>query len=229
MTWRSRVSTNLQNQLQLVHDEKIDFGEFVARTRREFHAMAMHLARRWTPPEWFTISDLEQELYLGAWKYVWRYDASKGTTLSRFVVYNAMTSAKTQLHKARGVTISGSPDRKLSTFEIPLSAFGEEGEGDLMLASLFSDEDKAEEKLIDNQHRKESVAKILKACETKQERYTVLAIREAGSLDAASRLLYDDMDHRIALRLVSEEHASRFVMRHAYAVAARVIDDVEPV
>lgn len=222
--------SNLEDQLVLVRDGQIDFGEFVARTRREFRAMAMNLTRRWAPPEWFTLSDLEQELYLGAWKYVWRHDPARGVSLSRFVVFNAMAAGKTQLHKARGVTISGSPDRKTSNIEAPVSSFnsaknldiGKDCGIDFMEMIVDDTQPHAEEILVDEVVRKETVAQVLRACESKQERCTVLAIRDAGSLDAAGRLLYDDMKHRIALRLDSEEDAERFVLRHARALARRV-------
>lgn len=214
--------SNLKEMLMLVRDGRIDFGEFVAGTRNEFRAMACHLMRRWTPPEWFTLDDIEQELYLGAWKYVPKFDPSRGVALDRYIVFNAMSCAKTQLHKARGVTISGSPDKKASNVETPLTFFGDDGEGEALMTSILSENAKAEAELIDDEERKRAVAVALQACESSKERYTVLAIREAGSLDAAGRLLYDDIDHRITLRLASEEHADRFVLRHARAIASRV-------
>lgn len=220
--------SNLEDQLVLVRDGQIDFGEFVAHTRREFRAMAINLTRRWTPPEWFTLSDLEQELYLGAWNFVWRHDPTRGASLSRYVVYNAMNAGKRQLHMARGVTLSGNADKRTSNIEVTASVIGSDNDvldsdfRDFMEIVIDEDGQHAEEILVAEATRKESVAQVLRACESKQERCTVLAIRDAGSLDAAGRLLYDDMNYRIALRLSSEEHADRFVLRHARAVARRV-------
>lgn len=231
-TWRSRVlQSNLQDMLVLVFNKEIDFGTFVTKTRSEFLKLAVSLMRRWRSPEWFTVDDVQQELIFGAWKYVWKYDVkrAKGKSIGWFVVFNACAHAKTQLHKARGVTISGSPDRKVSRFELPLTSFGDDGEGVALLESILAETPRAEEALIEEKDRRLAVTRALKVCETPRERYAVLAIREAGSLDAAGRLLYDDFEHRIALRLPSEEHADRFVHRQARAVANRLDASVTPV
>jgi hypothetical protein len=145
------------------------------------------------------------------------------------VVFNAMAFAKTNMHKARGVTISGSPDRKVSCIEIPVSQFGDDGDGDALLESILAEGAEAENALIAEETRVEAVTRALKVCQNSRERFAVLAIREAGSLDAAGRLLYEDFDHRIALRLPSEEHANRFVYRQARVVADRLEACVTPV
>ena len=94
------------------------------------------------------------------------------------------------------------------------------------MASILAEGARAEEELMEAQVRSRAATRALKACTSKQERYAVLAILESGSLDTAGRLLYDDVDHRTALRLGSEEHADRFVDKHARAVALRIGDDV---
>lgn len=212
--------TNLEKMLRLVRDEQITFAEFVTKTRTEFERMARHLLRRWASPEWFTIDDLVQELYVGAWKYIWRYDPKYGVSLARYIVFNSMSAAKAHLHKSRGVTISGSPDKKVSNIESPISSLGESGEA--IIDSILSTLPAAEELLIEEEERSRAVQKALFACETPKERYAVLAIREAGGLDDAGRVLYDDIDHRIDLRLHSEEHADRFILRQARAIALRL-------
>lgn len=216
--------SNLEKMLVLVRDKQIDFRTFVTNTKTEFLKLAASLLRRWRSPEWFTVDDVQQELMFGAWKYIWKYDAkrAKGKTIAWFVVFNAMAHAKTQLHKARGVTISGSPDRKISKIETPLTFFGDDGEGAALLESILAETPKAEEALIQEKDRRLAVTKALKVCQTPRERFAVLAIREAGSLDAAGGLLYDDFKHRIELRLPSEKHADRFVYRQARVVAARL-------
>lgn len=225
------MKSNLESKLLALKEGQVDFGDFVTTTRREFRAMATHLLRRWAAPEWFTLDDAEQELYIGAWDYVWKFEPSYGTPLARFVVYNAMGQAKRALHLARGVTISGSPDRKKSQFETPLSFFGSDGEGEALMESILGKPDTStslvEDELIADQERRRTIMTALTACENSKERYAVLAIREAGSLDGAARVLYDDIDHRIALRLASEEHADRFVRRQALAVAQRISCQVD--
>lgn len=223
--------SNLEQMLVLVRDKRIDFSTFVRNTRTEFLKLASSLLRRWRAPEWFTVDDVQQELLFGAWRYIWKYNPrkAKGKSIAWFVVFNAMAYAKTKLHKARGVTISGSPDRKHSQIETPLSFFGDDGEGAALLESILAESPKAEDALIDEKDRRLAVTKALKVCQTPRERYAVLAIREAGSLDVAGSLLYDDFQHRIALRLPSEEHADRFVHRQARVVAARIEASVTPV
>lgn len=217
------MTANLEKQLQRVYWGKIDFRDFVFGTRSEFAALAHNLVSRWPSPAWFTVDDAEQELYLGVWKYVWLFDETRGVKIKKFVVFNSYQSAKIALHKARGVTISGIPDKKLSNFELPLSAFGEEGDGDILLERLFSEPCLAEDIIIDAEERIKAVNKLLPSCETKEERFMVLAVREAGSIDAASQLLYDDVDFRTTLRLNSEEHADKFVAKHAKVLAKRLV------
>lgn len=218
------MSTNLQSMLTRVREGVIDFSEFVAKTRTEFRRMALYLLSRWVSPVWYTPDDVEQELYLGVWNHIWRYEPclSNGVSFARYIVYNAMAAAKIQLHKARGVTISGSPDKKQSNIETPLALFGDENEGQFLLESILAEPAIAEEAMIEAEIRKESVTEALMACETKPERFAILAIREAGTLDSAGQLLYDDFDHRVELRLGSEKQATRFVFRHASVVAKRM-------
>lgn len=225
------MKKNLEKMFGLLFNGEIDFKFFVDNTKVEFAKLAMSLARRWRLPMWHDLDDVQQDLKLGVWKYIHKYDAirAKGKSLSWFVVFNAMAFAKTNMHKARGVTISGSPDRKVSCIEIPVSQFGDDGDGDALLESILAEGAEAENALIAEETRVEAVTRALKVCQNSRERFAVLAIREAGSLDAAGRLLYEDFDHRIALRLPSEEHANRFVYRQARVVADRLEACVTPV
>jgi hypothetical protein len=220
--------SNLERRLEMIRDRRIDFGEFVTCTRGEYRAMAMHLMRKWQTPEWFLIDDVEQELYLETWRVIGKFQPERGTSLTRYVVFNSMSAAKRAMHKARGAGVHGSPDKRASNVERTFASFRDDDESDALMASILAEGPRAEEDLIESRERKLAATRALKACETKQERYVVLAIRESGSLDTAGRLLYDDMDHRIALRLGSEEHAERFVQKHARAVALRIDDCVRP-
>ena len=216
--------SNLATQLFRVRSGEIDFGEFVSNTQKEFRRMAVYLMKRWTAPEWFTADDVIQELYIGVWHYVWQWEESRGTTIDRYITFNVMHKAKRALHVARGVPISGRPDFEPSRFEKTVGSLidGSALDGEKWMASILSNPPMAEENLIDQQDRKISVATALKMCETTSERYVVLAIREAGSIDDAAEVLYADIDHRIALRLDSEESAEKFVLQQAWKVAQRV-------
>src|SRR5262249_26582278 len=155
----------------------ITFTEFVSRTRSDFVRMANYLLRRWVSPAWFSVDDVVQELYLGAWNHIWRYEPilAKGITLARYVVYNAMTSAKAQLHKAPGATIPGPPDKKKSAIETPLTAFGDDREGESLVESLTAEAPRAEDALVTHEEWRERVCQALRHCETPDERTAILA------------------------------------------------------
>lgn len=207
-----------------MRDGQITFEQFVDKTRKDFFLLASRLLQRWSSPPWFSVDDAEQELYLGAWNYIWRFEdakgEAKGVTIERYVVFNAMSQAKRELHRARGVALGGSPDRKISNFEATLSSIGEEGDGDRLLSLLY-DPPIAEETIIEHQEKKRATKKMLKVCETVEESVVVLAIKKAGSLDEAGTVLYNNFDRRIQFRLGSESKAEKFVLRHAKALAKR--------
>lgn len=215
--------SNLESQLHAVRDGRIHFARFVESTRREFRAMAAYLLRRWSSPEWFGLEDAEQELYLGVWKYVWSYDARRGASLARYVIFNAMGDAKRRLHVARGVPISGSPDHLASCFERTASSLGvEAGEGERIIEELLAEGTEPIDAPIVTASSCRAVASAaLPMCSSAEERHAVLAIREAGSLDNAAAVLYDDVDRRTLLRLGSEERAEHFVIKHATALVSR--------
>jgi len=234
--------SNLERMLKRVRAGEIGFGEFVAGTRAEYRAMTVYLMRKWQTPEWFVASDVEQELYLETWRRIDRFDPERKTksgkpmTLQRYVVFNAMAAAKREMHIARGVTISGSPDKKPGCFEISFTKLVNDYTADTFnhdhiagmkltenLHAARSEENQDLEALAEAEEVRQAATAALKACETMNERYAILAIREAGSLDNASSVLYDDIDHRLDLRLGSEDKAERFVMKHAAAVAERMM------
>ncbi len=223
--------SNLEAMLAALKENRIDFGRFVLETRKEYRAMAEYLLRRWTPPEWFTAEDVEQEMYLDTWRKYYDGDGGKvrfpkyrpeGATLVRVIVYGAMCAAKRELHRARGAKLSGSPDRNPSRHETPASALWDDG-GDRLVDMILAQPPRAEVELIDWQEKRLARAKALEACKNKMERCVVLAIREAGSLDGASRVLYEDPSLREELGLESEKQAEKFVSKHAREVARRLV------
>jgi DNA-directed RNA polymerase specialized sigma24 family protein len=226
---------NLERRLGQLRAGEIEFGAFVRATRNEYRAMAQYLMRKWATPEWFVAEDVEQELYLDTWRKIGKYDpewrtkGGKAPSLQRYIVFNAMGSAKRAMHVARGAGQSGSPDKRPGRFETPLSRYEErqrgQDEGGALgwLEALMSEENADVEAISATEEVRAAATAALKACATMHERYAVLAIREAGSLDMAPAVLYDDFDHRLDLRLGSEEKAERFVRRHAAAVAGRMM------
>ncbi len=220
------MKNNLETQCAKVLAHSITFAAFVDATRVEFTRMAKHLLRRWIPPAWMVPEDLIQELYLGAWLTLFGthpFDPARGIPLAKYIMWNAMSHAKRALHKARGAKLSGSADRNPSHIEKPLSSFGHDAEaGDHILDQLISDEPLAEQIMIMAESREEAVDKAMRACSTARERVAIIALEQGGDVDAAGRVLYDDFDTRIALRLGSEDHATRYVTRAATRVATKL-------
>lgn len=211
---------NLGKHLALAYDGRITFDALARATRRDFERMAAYLLRRWTAPAWYVLEDVAQELLLGAWLTMWDWSEAMGG-LKRFVVFGAMCRAKRELHRARGAKLSGSPDRNPSRIEYPLSSYGEEGDGEAMADALLAVEADAEAFLIAREDAVEGVRAAIDACDTEVERAVILAIAEAGGLAEGALAVYNDDDARVSLRLVSAEHAEKFMLRTARAVVRR--------
>lgn len=216
------MKKNLDRQLALAFDGRITFAAFVAATRTEFVAMACSLMKRWIPPASMAPDDLVQELYLGAWLCMWDFDATRGPSITQYVVYNAMSFAKRELHKARGAKLSGSADRNPSRMERPLASFGDDG--DAISESILAEEPIAEQVMIAFEDRAAAVARALAACTTSREVQAISAIVTAGDVHAGACAIFNDMHERIELRLSSEEHAARYVVQTAAAVTRRLAD-----
>lgn len=220
------MTTILEKNLALLLDGRSTFTAFARATRREYERMAAHLARRWVPPSWCAEEDVVQELYVGTWACIGRWDPSRGPSLARYVVFNAMSHAKRSLHKARGAKLSGSADRNPSrierTFDPAPRSDEELSSFDAMVGRILVEEAIAEAAIIAGEERAVAIEAIVRACETPRERQAVMAIAQAGDIDAGGQLLYDDFDTRIRLRLPSEEHAARYVARTAAAVVGRM-------
>jgi DNA-directed RNA polymerase specialized sigma24 family protein len=220
-----RMVQNFDRQLRLVLDGLITYSHFARATRREFERMAMYLTRRWAPPAWYLLDDVVQELLVAAWMAIWEWSPTRGPTLARYVVFNAMSGAKRALHKARGAKLSGSSDKNPSRFERPLSSFGIDGEGDALAEAMLAEDAVAEQRMIDHEeeteNRDRALTVALAACRSEVERRVIQAIAATGDLEGGGESFYGSVDNRIKLRLVSEEHATKFVTRTARAVLSR--------
>jgi len=212
---------NFERQLHAAFERRLAFDAFVRTTDREFARMANYLLRRWVPPAWYAFDDVMQELTIGAWSYVYRWDATRGVSLARYVVFNAITAAKRELHRARGAKLSGSQDRNPSRFERPLSSFGLDDEGDALAESILAEDALAERVLIARENRVTAIGEAFASCQNETERAVIRALASTEDVDASAGEIYEDIDRRISLRLVSEDHARRVVMRTAGAVIAR--------
>jgi DNA-directed RNA polymerase specialized sigma24 family protein len=200
------------------HDGRITGDQFFRDTYQTWMRIARYLHRRWPLPAWVTDEELVQELMIGAFESIWRYSEhrAQGTTVARYVEWNAIDAAKKKLHKMRGANLHGNRDSNPSRFEISVSAFGDVTPE--WIDGLLVQE--AEQHMRLEQARAE--ARALAACETECERYTVRALAETEDLVEAATLIYEDPETRAACGLTDAAHAGASVAAAAYAVAERL-------
>lgn len=215
----------LQRQLTLAVDGRITFDAFVEATYEQFERMAMSLIRRWVPPAWYGLSDVIQELYLGAWHFMWTWDPNRGPTHSRYVVFNSMASAKYALHKARKAKLSGSTDRNPSRFEVPFSKLLAKSQRDetSFLDSIFIEETEAETLLLRAEESALRLRRLLDACEDPIEKKVISLLFETRDVDEAGAALYQDLSacDGEGPSIPSEDHAVGVLLRHADRVRIR--------
>ncbi len=218
----------LSKHLLAYRDGEIDATELLTFVTPDFRRIAKYLMKRWQAPAWFTLEDLQQELLVGVWLYVWQWDETRGISMGRYVVYNAMSVAKRKLHVARGVPLSPHPDRIPSQFEHPVSQLtpaisaDKEFNAQEWIDDRLFDECSPEERVGVAEEKKIVVDALLELCESSKEHYVVTAIRDAGSLDAAGVILYDDIHMQMTLDLETEQDAHTMVRHVAKRIAKRV-------
>jgi DNA-directed RNA polymerase specialized sigma24 family protein len=195
---------------------RVSFNEFARGARPQFTALATYLARRWSPPSWLTIDDLEQELLLGVWRSVWDWDPTRGVPIKRFVIFNAVAHAKRELHRARGACLHGSPDKALSRMETPMDL------DDPEVSRIMCIEPEQEARLVLAEERQEALGHALMVCRSDAERRILEAIVNAGTLEGGAATLYGDPTIRRRARWCHEGQAEHHVRRTAAAVAARL-------
>lgn len=105
--------------LHALRDGRITFDRFLSATTMRWWALSATLYRKWgKDASGVDVADLYQELTLAAWTFVSQWDATRGTTLEQFVVYNAMDKAKKWLHVQRAAKRSGNADGNPSRREV---------------------------------------------------------------------------------------------------------------
>jgi DNA-directed RNA polymerase specialized sigma24 family protein len=89
------------NLLKALREGRLPFATFATATAADWRRLALHLMGRWDPGPAVDVEDVEQELRLGAWLAVGRWDPARGATIGRFVVYQACDRAKRFIHRQR--------------------------------------------------------------------------------------------------------------------------------
>lgn len=205
--------------LRALYEERITFERFVRETQQRWKRLAIYLRTRWKQPIWHSLEDVVQELLLGAWKCIKRFDPTRGTTLERYVVFNAVDVAKKACHRARGAKLSGSADRNPSNLETTFSTYDEDTEK--FVLDLLHEEP--------NQHlhveRIEAIERARKHCETMVEHLAVGSLAKTQSVIMSADQLYADYRTRLACRFNNEDHALRVVSQAIADVAERMQGD----
>jgi DNA-directed RNA polymerase specialized sigma24 family protein len=94
------MSDALATALRALYAKETTFRAFYLSTRQEWRRMALALYRGFKLPPTVSVEDVEQELLLGAWQAVGRWDAA-GMSLCAYVVWSAHNKATRWIHLQR--------------------------------------------------------------------------------------------------------------------------------
>jgi hypothetical protein len=145
--------------------------------------------------------DIFQDLQIGAWKYLPKFDATRSESVGRFLTYNAFAYAKKAIHRALGRKSRATAER-----------------AEYVLREMYF-RDRLDRARVDEQRHTNvemewrdvvvSVAKV----NTTPKHLAILSFGRTESLAAAASLLYVNVDARRLCGLTSKAHAQKFVTR----------------
>jgi DNA-directed RNA polymerase specialized sigma24 family protein len=200
------ATKNLETSARRLHGGEIAFNGYTRAVRDEYERIAAMLTRRWVPPGWVEQEDVVQDLFVATWESIWKYDAARGASIGDFVVFNAISRAKRQLHKARGANLHGSSDRNPSRMEVAFSSLGQPDQTretlDEMISRLSRRLDSgwdgsAEDAAVAAEDGLARVSVILAACSSEVQRKVVSAIAVADAdVGRAAEILCRDEGFR---------------------------------
>lgn len=205
-----------------LRDGRTTFDEFTRATKGRWQSLALYIMRRWQLPPAVEPQDVIQELLLGAWRAVWKYDASRGASPSRYVVWNAVDYAKKKAHKMRGANMH-SPDNSPGRPELVFARFRAAADDPEYFANMMGTEPEQNERL----EEADRVARAKDACADALERRVIDALARAGSVQAAVSEVYRDTTTRRAYAIRSEQQALELVAGAATRVALRLKETQE--
>jgi hypothetical protein len=95
------MATRMAAALRALWEGEITFQRFERETRRDWDKLAGKMWGRWQLPAGVSEDDVRQEMLLGAWKAVAKYDPARGVGLANYVVWEACNRAAKWLHGQR--------------------------------------------------------------------------------------------------------------------------------
>ncbi len=181
------------------------FSAFERATRGDWTRIAQTLHRRWQLPAGVEVEDIRQELLMAVVArrakdprtLLERWEPGRGTSLSRYVTWNAVVWAVRWIHDQRGVKKTtangGSRGRDPSQVARPLSSFTrEDGTSTVGEPEAPPDQEQAAE-------CRESLASILASLRSAEDRIAIEAYFDSGGcVKEAARVLaaYEGMEFR---------------------------------
>lgn len=215
------MTIRLAEGLRALREEKITFRQFYARTREEWHRMAVVLHRHWKLPPTVTVDDVEQELLLHAWVFVPQWDPEKGSSLAGYVVWNAHDKTLKWIHKQRSCNQHTRKGR--SEFAYCISMLAREGEEGSSLLERHADGSPDSEQTLDYGNLLDALpgAAGTEAGKVALERF----IAAAGDVEEAARSFHADSEHRYLFRLRSRKHAAEIITREVRGVRRMLLSE----
>lgn len=186
--------------VRAVRDGRVRFDDFARRSWEDWQRIARYSLRRWGLVGKVDSDDVQQELLLGAWKAIARFDSGRSEEkwFGHFVVFGAITHARKRFVSKR-----------------------------IGPAPTFVDLDKAVLRLptvMPHDGHVHALQLVERACSEPKRRGAVVAFMRHGCLAKAAAALYDDPRTRLNHRFVSRGHARCAVRRHVELAVRRVRD-----
>ncbi|GAC1476369.1 MAG: hypothetical protein PVSMB8_03760 [Vulcanimicrobiaceae bacterium] len=206
-----------------LYDGAIDFTDFAKRTRETWAFLAKAIARRWSLPCWMGVEDVQQDLLIGFYARIWKYDPdylrSDGTPapIDRFAVYSAFDYAKKRAHKARGANLHGDADSNPSRFELAkgIDLAVRLGATDRENDRAWHEQPSAPATQHDELEARERADKV---CADDLERYVIDVLFREGSYEGAAWKIWNERDESNT----KPKDVAELVVRTAVAVAHRL-------
>jgi len=167
----------MKTALNKLRGGQLSFASFTHETHTEWERLANNLLARWKAPSSVDVEDLVQELLLGAWIAVEKYDEARGA-LKPFVIWSAMNAAKRWLNVQRGVS-SHNGDKCKSRFDKPVGNMFDE-------ADLVPSVEASQERIVQYLERLQAAARMLY---TEQNRVQSTSLVDFDNLEDVLELL----------------------------------------